>query len=535
MSAPLQSCEPRNAKKKAMENAARKVTRQLEASPDPPSAVAKPKQVKAKKISIVNVPRTKADPTTRSTKSLVVPSKLKRKHTASVTEDQEEDGDDSDGSADSLTRNLISLKPLMVVLANSEEENSNDSDADHEESEGELEDPESTAMMLSDESAVLTAVTACLKVPSLVGNVEVNSKSKQVNTHGKTQSARDAKQVAEIPTWRNSDNTESTDGTTTACGESSEPYSSDVEGAPEPNSALTRSAQTIAALVRTEKGHVKLLDQNNETRRVVRDAIIDAKGYIIFVDAYPELVDKNQVALQSLLTVARNCGVHAIKECLRTDAQYAAHLTSLYLSLLEVEPHIPLLRRDLKVATCTNIDTYFRLSNNVVKAKKLMEQHAYIYALKFDLNDNASPIGKKPYQGDLLIFLIYEAVFSGPKSIGIKFIERFAKLANNKGNRPECPIPLLALVATAVYAALFWKTLGSPGKFNFTGNQFSETYVFHVKFLEDLKCDALGKFHCMMADIYEAVQTLKRKGNDHFVNEHQDALGLLDLDGMADD
>ncbi|KAG1726944.1 hypothetical protein EDD22DRAFT_974195 [Suillus occidentalis] len=345
----------------------------------------------------------------------------------------------------------------------------------------------------------------------------------------KTQSARDAKQAAEIPTWRDFDNAESTDGTTTACGESSEPYSSDVEGAPEPNSALTRSAQTIAALVRTEKGHVKLLDQNNETRRVVRDAIIDAKGYIIFVDAYPELVDKNQVALQSLLTVAANRGVHAIKECLRTDAQYAAHLASL------VEPRIPLLRRDLKVSACTNIDTYFRLSNNVVKAKKLMEQHAYIYALKFDLNDDASPIGKKPYQGDLLIFLIYEAVFSGAKSIGIKFVERFAKLANNKGNRPECPIPLLALVATAVYAALFWKTLGSPGKFNFTGNQFSETYVFHVKFLEDLKRDAPGKFHCMMADIYEAVQTLKRKGNDHFINEHRDALGLLDLDGMADD
>jgi hypothetical protein len=73
---------------------ARKVTRQLEASPDPPSAVAKPKQVKEKKISIgdlglkpykrtthlksVNMPRTKVDPTTasaRSNKSLV-PAKL---------------------------------------------------------------------------------------------------------------------------------------------------------------------------------------------------------------------------------------------------------------------------------------------------------------------------------------------------------------------------------------------------------------------------------------------------------------------------
>jgi hypothetical protein len=82
---------------------ARKVARQLEASPDLPSAaraIAKPKQVKEKKISIgdlclmpykptthlesVNVPRTnlKVDPgpTTaglaRSNKSLVLPAKL---------------------------------------------------------------------------------------------------------------------------------------------------------------------------------------------------------------------------------------------------------------------------------------------------------------------------------------------------------------------------------------------------------------------------------------------------------------------------
>ncbi|KAG2114918.1 hypothetical protein BD769DRAFT_1673373 [Suillus cothurnatus] len=546
MSAPPQSREPRNAKKKAMENAvwmppklARKVACQLEASPDPPSAVAKPKQVKEKKISIVNVLRTKVDPTTAHSNKRLVPAKLslKCKHTsASVTEDEEEDGDESDGSADlepdkpqrpqavygcpcklCRTYAIHDVSALFESDKDQEEENGADSDTDHEESGGRPEDLESTAMMLSD------------KVPSLVGNIKVTLKTKQVKSHGKTQSARDAKQAAEIPTWHNFDNVESTDGTTTACGKSSEPYSSDVKGAPEPNSALTRSAQTIAALVRTEKGHVKLLDQNNETRRVVQDAIIDAKGYIIFVNAYPELVDKNQVALQSLLTVAGNRSVHSIKECLQTDAQYAAHLTSL------VEPRILLLCRDLKVAACTNIDTYFQLSNNVVKAKKLMEQHAYIYALKFDLNDDASPIGKKPYQGDLLIFLIYEAVFSGAKSISIKFVERFAELANNKGNRPECPIPLLALVATVVYAALFWKTLGSPGKFNFTGNQFSEMYVFHVKFLEDLKRDAPGKFHCMMADIYEAVQTLKWKGNDHFVNEHQDALGLLDLDGMADD
>ncbi|KAG1811612.1 hypothetical protein EV424DRAFT_1349549 [Suillus variegatus] len=494
MSAPLNSREPRNAKKKAMENAGK-------------------------------VPRTKTDPPApnSTTKTKVhsdssaknLSSKLKRQRTF-VDDPEEVSGDESDGSH----ADLQPVKPRALFESDSDSDhpkediaNGNDSDADREESEGE--EAEATAMMLSDE------------VPSLVSN-----KSKQVvQSRGKSQSAREAKQAAEIPAWRDFDNavSESVDETTTACGESSEAYSSDVERAQKLNSGRTRSAQSIASLIRTEKGHIKLLDQNNETQQVVRDAIIDAKGYIIFVDAYPELVDKNQVSLQSLLTVARNRGIHAIKERLQTDAMYAAHLASL------VEPRIPLLRRDLKVAACTNIDSYFRLGNNLVKAKKLMEQHAYIYALRFDSNNDASPIGKKPYQGDLLIFLIYQEVFSGAKSIGIRCSERFVELANNKGNRPEIPIPLLALVATAVYAALFWKTLGSPTKFSFTGNQFSETYVFHTKFLEDLKRDAPGKFHCMMADIYEAVQTLRQNGNEHIANEHQAALGLLDLDGMAED
>lgn len=133
----------------------------------------------------------------------------------------------------------------------------------------------------------------------------------------------------QTPMWRDVDNavSESVEESTTR-GDSLEPHSSDIEVVQKVTSA-TRLAQTTASLVRTEKGNIKLLDQNLETRRVVRDAIIDAKGYIIFVNAYPELVDKNQVSLQSLLTVAENRGIKAIKKRLQTDAQYAALLGSL--------------------------------------------------------------------------------------------------------------------------------------------------------------------------------------------------------------
>ncbi|KAG1768629.1 hypothetical protein EV702DRAFT_1271498 [Suillus placidus] len=549
--------EPRNAKKKAMEKAiwmpeksARKVLQQTQAPPNPPASRPPTKPPTKPSTKPPTKPSTKPPtkpstkpPTKPSTKPPTKPStkpppnhlpnhppkrndqcqvrllRLTRRQRTFVNEESD-DGYGSSGhgsdSEDSRPEKNRAARPKklcrtyamrdVTAMFDSDEDledkppNGIDTDVDCEESEGE--EPEATALMLSDE------------MPSLVQS--------RGNNRDLKQSARERKQAEETPMWRDVDNavSESVEESTTR-GDSLEPPSSDIE--------VVQKVASAASLVRTEKGNVKLLDQNLETRRVVRDAIIDAKGHIIFVNAYPELVDKNQVSLQSLLTVAENRSIKAIKKRLQTDAQYAALLGSL------VEPRIPLLRRDLKVAACANIDSYFRLSNNIVKAKKLMEQHAYVYALRFDSNDDALPIGKKPYQGELLIFLLHDGVFDGAKSIGVRFSARFVEIARNKAKRPEVPIPLLALVATAIYAALFWKTLGSPGKFNFTGNQFSETYIFHVNFLEGLKKDAPGKFHCMMADIFEAVQALKQKGNDHLASEHRNALSLLDLDGMADD
>lgn len=114
--------------------------------------------------------------------------------------------------------------------------------------------------------------------------------------------------------------------------------------------------------------------------------------------------------------------------------------------------------------------------------------------------------------------------FNGPKSVGVKFSDHFEEIASNKAQRPEVTIPMVALTSTSVYfliqsnlvpvltksaqvyAALLWKANGSPAKFNFTGNLFSEVYFFHVKLLEKLRGAAPGKFHKMMADIFGAIQ-----------------------------
>ncbi|KAG2738025.1 hypothetical protein P692DRAFT_201798680 [Suillus brevipes Sb2] len=355
------------------------------------------------------------------------------------------------------------------------------------------------------------------EVASLVTHTQKPRKSSKVSDSGADRSsAADRKRATETPTWGDVDDavSESIESTTTG-GELS--ISSDNEDTPK--LVRTPAKKSAASLVRTEKGKVKLLDQNLPTRQVIQAAISEVKCHVMFVHGYPELVEKNQLSMRTLLSVAEKRGVDAIKERLQVDELYALQLGAL------VDARIPIMRRELKDDACTN---------DFTKAKTLTEKLVYIYAMKFDGNNNATPIRNRPYQGELLILMISNQLFHSSRAVGVKFASRFVEIAKNKSKRPEIPIPFLALVATAVYSALLWKSLGSPGKFNFSGNQFSEVYSYHVKSLERLKHDAPGKFHYMMADIYEAAHKLKHNGatGDHI---ELNAFELLDLEGMEED
>ncbi|KAG1784578.1 uncharacterized protein HD556DRAFT_1451612 [Suillus plorans] len=148
--------------------------------------------------------------------------------------------------------------------------------------------------------------------------------------------------------------------------------------------------------------------------------------------------------------------------------------------------------------------------------------------------NNPVPQATKPYSADILPYLMKGRYFNGSKSVGVKFADRFKEIAGNKAQRPEVTILMVALTSTSVYAALLWKSNKSPSKFNFTGNQFSEVYAFHVNFLNEMEENAPSKFHKLMADIFSAVQTLCSNGAAA-VASHKDAMAFLDLDGMDDD
>ncbi|KAG1841046.1 hypothetical protein F4604DRAFT_1939676 [Suillus subluteus] len=271
------------------------------------------------------------------------------------------------------------------------------------------------------------------------------------------------------------------------------------------------------------------MDQDIDTRRVVQRAILEAKVHMTFVNGYPELTEKSLFTQNALLTAACACGVSPIQDRLKTDDSYVMALATL------IEARVPLFRTELKDDACTQVTAYYCLDPDCVDtAKALLVNHIYHYEQHFNEKNDPIPQPKKPYFTDILPYLMKGRYFNGLKSVGMKFSDRFKEIANNKAQRPEVTIPMVALTSTSVYAALFWKANGSPSKFNFTGNLFSEVYFFHVKFLEDMKVTAPHKFHKMMADIFEVIQKLCTNSSAALVGSHESAMAFLDIDGMDD-
>ncbi|KAG1895819.1 uncharacterized protein F5891DRAFT_1193839 [Suillus fuscotomentosus] len=318
----------------------------------------------------------------------------------------------------------------------------------------------------------------------------------------KTQSAHDQKRANETPVWA--------DTQVVASDEEPEPMQT-AESFPFPSSEPEAVMVSYDCSDSEEddpdapvecSGRPKLVqtDTDIDTRRVVQRAILEAKVHMTFVNSYPELTEKSLFMQDALLTAARACGVSPIQDCLKSDDLYVTALATL------VEARVPLFHTELKDDACAQVSAYYRLGPDCVNAAKaLLVNHVYHYEQHFNEKNDPIPQSNRLYFADILPYLMKGRYFNGLKSVEVNFSDHFKKIANNKAQRPEVTIPMVALTSTSVYAALFWKDNGSPTKFNFTGNLFSEVYFFHIKFLEDMKVTAPRKFHKMMADIFEAI------------------------------
>lgn len=124
----------------------------------------------------------------------------------------------------------------------------------------------------------------------------------------------------------------------------------------------------------------------------------------------------------------------------------------------------------------------------------------------------------RPYRNFRIIHIIRHLYFLGGPT---PFATQFRHLFPITDETYEVPIPMVALVATAVshsffwggiplgahseyklYAALYeWRT-GDQQTAEFSANAFLDVYHGHVNTLRHIRDKREGAFHLMMADVY---------------------------------
>ncbi|KAL1747102.1 hypothetical protein HDZ31DRAFT_72437 [Schizophyllum fasciatum] len=246
--------------------------------------------------------------------------------------------------------------------------------------------------------------------------------------------------------------------------------------------------------------------QNPELQAVLRRAIQNGQSSILFTNAFPDPGETPLLDKQALVDAAESCKATGIHERLLGDPAYSLRLGPV------IHTRVAILRSRFKENADNKVVGFYRLPNDnsigdVVR--RLMDQAAYHYSQK----DDGSFINHKPYSNRCVTAVIQDVVFSGSgsRSLSVKLANLFFE-PNSGGAQPELPIPLVALAATAVCAALDDRSSGVNNKKSteFSGDSVINVYKDHVRALTTIRDTKPAAFHRLMADLFKEVRSCRR-------------------------
>ncbi|KAH9952290.1 hypothetical protein BGW80DRAFT_1260950 [Lactifluus volemus] len=268
----------------------------------------------------------------------------------------------------------------------------------------------------------------------------------------------------------------------------------------------------------------RLTHQNVLVRSVITESFHILLGDLLFVNAYPDALEVIGFIQNALFTAAER--IPAAKEVHRRlvlDLVYLSKITPL------PRARISLLRREVKIQCDKAVEAYFTSGMTVeeiaISAQRQLLDYAYIYPQ----GNRGAVMRTRPYRNPLIIRVIRDMYFVGGRgSFSTTLSSRFATFEDSDGSiHLEVPKPMVALVATAYYAALAdWRS-GSSKPCEFTANAYHDVYLGHISTLQHIENTRSQGFHRMMADIYERASGVVNPGMEQALN-----VAMVDLDEM---
>ncbi|KAI9432778.1 hypothetical protein H4582DRAFT_2083169 [Lactarius indigo] len=254
---------------------------------------------------------------------------------------------------------------------------------------------------------------------------------------------------------------------------------------------------------------VKVTQQSQLIRDVIQSAIEDVQFSLLFVDAF----------LHGILII--------LFKRLLDDGDYMLKFIPV------VRAWIPLFRSEVKDRCNTIILGKFAAMApedivNVIEWQRSGYKYVYPKGPKVP-SANRLVMQSQPYRNRRIIQVIHDLYFiggTGNASFSVRFDQVFPHHTGDDGvTVREVPIPMVALVSTALYASIIeWRT-GVQQAAEFSANTYFGVYQGHVTTLEIIRNQQSNAFHKMMSSIYS--QACSTVGSDPSLSSQ---ITELDLD-----
>ncbi|EIW56973.1 uncharacterized protein TRAVEDRAFT_30250 [Trametes versicolor FP-101664 SS1] len=244
-------------------------------------------------------------------------------------------------------------------------------------------------------------------------------------------------------------------------------------------------------IVLPQRGKLKLTDQHRRVRRVVKHSIYTMLVDIGLKNAFPDGPQKQgKIVHRALTSAAGEYGYDDILKRLKKQDEYASALSKI------PSQRIPTFRSNVrKLAEGQPCTAFGLMSRDKDKGDWLQEGFRYIYPFDYE---NKSITAGKPYSPPVFLEILRVAFFKRPSSLGFKICKYFESSLPDKPDEKELPASLLALVATALHAAIEDCKHGHVQPRDFTSNDYWGVYKDHMQELSTIRTRGPVQYHVLM-------------------------------------
>jgi len=265
---------------------------------------------------------------------------------------------------------------------------------------------------------------------------------------------------------------------------------------------------------------IKIGPQSKIVQRVCCTAIQNLQFYVCFKDAFPDPALKVKFNRDAIYHAAADEGLKCIAQRVQTDLNYAEIIGSL------CSPRIGHLRGDIKEAAISSVPGHYSLSHltRTDDINSLLLDDAYLYPV--DLKTRKIQ-NNRPYCHPAIVSIMKTKLFYGRLSIGFRHHEEFTSSIKEgpQASEKEVPASMVALIATAIYAAIS-EFLTGCSKPEFSVTTYRDAFQRHMNTLDYIKERKITAYHTLMASLYNECIDETRAHTNSIVKS-------IDLDAMA--